>query len=427
MYKKIILLGASYAAICSPAYALDVEMRGSAGVEARIFLEDTAYANQERDSASVTIDPDFYYAIPDSSDSISFNLHARIDSADEQRSNADIRELSYLKVGDGWEIKAGISKVYWGVTEGQHLVDIVNQTDAVENIDGEDKLGQPMLNLTLLQWQDYGVFDVFVLPGFRERTFAGQDGRLRPQLVIDTDRASYEAKNNEKHVDGALRWAHSIDVFDIGVSHFWGTSRDPILQVLGNPIITNTPIGPQVTGFNQTELAPHYAIINQTGLDLQASLEGWLLKLEAISREGKIKYNGNPLAPSFARQRYTALATGFEFTVVDFAERGIDLGLIMEWNFDDRKKNATSTFQNDLLIGTRWAMNDAESTEVLVGLSQDLDYDTTSLSVEGSTRISDHLKLTLESRIFTAVDDRDSLVKQLEKDSFIQAQLDYFF
>jgi hypothetical protein len=410
MYKKISLLAASCAAICSPAYALDVEMRGSAGVEARIFLEDAAYANQERDSASVTIDPEFYYAIPDSSDSISFNLHARIDSADEERSNADIRELSYLKVGDGWEMKAGISKVYWGVTEGQHLVDIVNQTDAAENIDGEDKLGQPMVNLTLLQWQDYGVFDVFVLPGFRERTFAGEDGRLRPRFVIDTNQASYEAKNNEKHVDGALRWAHSIDVFDIGVSHFWGTSRDPIFQA-------------QALSPTNVVLTPHYAIINQTGLDLQASLEGWLLKTEIISREGRFKQT----ATGLERQRYTALATGFEVTVVDFLERGIDLGLIAEWNYDDRKKNASSTFQNDLLLGTRWAMNDAESTEVLIGLSQDLDYDTTSLSVEGSTRLSDHLKLTVESRIFTAVDDRDSLAKQLEKDSFIQAQLDYFF
>ena len=152
-----------------------------------------------------------------------------------------------------------------------------------------------------------------------------------------------------------------------------------------------------------------------------------MLKTEIISREGKIKYNGNPLAPSFSRQRYTALATGFEVTLVDFMEKGIDLGLITEWNFDDRKDPTLTTFQNDILLGTRWAMNDAASTEVLIGLSQDLDYNTTSLSLESSTRLSDHLKLTVESRIFTAVDSRDTVVLQLEKDSYIQAQLDYFF
>ena len=427
MKSTYSLLAASLIATASSVHALDIEMRGSAGIETRIFFENAAFEQQDRDSVSVAIDPEFYYAIPDSSDSISFNLHARIDSADTERSNADVRELSYLKVGDGWEVKAGISKVFWGVTEGQHLVDIINQTDAVENIDGEDKLGQPMINLTLLQWQDYGVFDVFILPGFRERTFAGAGGRLRPNLIIDTDNVSYEARNNEQHVDGAVRWTHSIGAIDIGLSHFWGTSRDPVIQLLGNPIVTNTPLGPQVTGFTPTGLAPHYALINQTGLDLQASLDGWLLKTEIISRGGNIRYNDNPLAPNFSRDRYTALATGFEVTLVDFMETGIDLGLITEWNFDDRKDPADTSFQNDLLLGTRWAMNNAASTELLLGLSQDLDYHTTSLSLEGSTRLSDHFKLTLEGRIFTAVDSRDSLVSQLEQDSYIQAQLDYFF
>lgn len=422
MKIKTTLLATALAAISTPSFALDVEMRGSAGLETRIFFEDAEYAGQERDSASISFSPEFYYAIPDSSDSVSLNLHARIDSADEERSHADIREFSYLKVGDGWEVKAGISKVFWGVTEGQHLVDIINQTDAVENIDGEDKLGQPMVNLTLLK--DYGVFDFFVLPGFRERTFAGTGGRLRPALAINADKASYEARNDEQHIDGAVRWAHSIDIFDIGLSHFWGTSRDPIIQ--GPPIInpvTNLPV--IVNGqIAVSELTPHYAIINQTGLDLQASLEGWLLKTEIISREGKIKQT----ATGLERQRYTALATGFEFTLVDFMEKGIDLGLIAEWNYDDRQKQATTTFQNDLLIGTRWAMNDAASSEILVGLVQDLDYsDSTTLSLEGSTRLGDSLKLTVEGRIFASIDDKDIIAKQLENDSFIQAQLDYFF
>lgn len=410
MILKRTLLTAILLTLASPSYALDVEMRGSAGVEARLFFEDAAFPQQDRDSVSVVIAPEFYYAIPDSADSISFNLHARVDSADTQRSNADIRELSYLKVGDGWEVRAGISKVFWGVTEGQHLVDIINQTDGVENIDGEDKLGQPMINLTLLQWHDYGVFDVFVLPGFRERTFAGPGGRLRFGTIIDVDNVTYEASNDEQHIDGALRWAHSIDVFDIGLSHFRGTSRDPLFQV-------------QALSPTSFVLTPYYAIINQTGLDLQASIDGWLLKTELISREGNIK-----MSPTgFQNERYTALATGFEVTLVDFMDKGIDLGLITEWNYDDRKKRADTTFQNDLLLGTRWAMNDADSTEVLIGLSQDLDYNTTSLSLEGSTRLSDHLKLTVESRIFTAVDSRDFFVSQLEKDSYIQAQLDYFF
>ena len=103
-------------------------------------------------------------------------LFVREDSMDDERSHADIRELSWLYYSDDWELRLGISKVFWGVAESQHLVDIINQTDAVENVDGEDKLGQPMINLTLIR--DWGNVDLFVLPYLRERTFTGVNGLL---------------------------------------------------------------------------------------------------------------------------------------------------------------------------------------------------------------------------------------------------------
>ncbi len=73
------------------------------------------------------------------------------------------------------ETRVGVRRVFWGVTEFQHLVDIINQSDSVEDIDNEDKLGQPMINLSLVK--DWGIVDFFVLPYFRERTFAGAEGR----------------------------------------------------------------------------------------------------------------------------------------------------------------------------------------------------------------------------------------------------------
>ena len=40
-----------------------------------------------------------------------------------------------------WSLSIGLGKVFWGVTEFNHLVDVINQTDLVEGIDGEAKLG----------------------------------------------------------------------------------------------------------------------------------------------------------------------------------------------------------------------------------------------------------------------------------------------
>ena len=40
----------------------------------------------------------------------------------------------------------GINKVFWGgFAETRHLVNIVNRSDIVEDMDEEDKLGQPMV------------------------------------------------------------------------------------------------------------------------------------------------------------------------------------------------------------------------------------------------------------------------------------------
>jgi hypothetical protein len=73
-----------------------------------------------------------------------------------------VRELVWLKVSDTWELRAGTSKVFWGVAESQQLADNINQTDLVEDIDQEDKLGQPLVNLSLVR--DWGNLDLFVLP-----------------------------------------------------------------------------------------------------------------------------------------------------------------------------------------------------------------------------------------------------------------------
>ena len=80
-------------------------------------------------------------------------------------SHVDIRELNLLYTQDNWEGIAGISRVFWGVTESGHLVDIINQTDQLEGFDGEDKLGQAMIRISRLF--DQNSVDLYVLPGFR--------------------------------------------------------------------------------------------------------------------------------------------------------------------------------------------------------------------------------------------------------------------
>ena len=132
--------------------------------------------------------------------------------------------MNYLWLADTWELRLGFGKVFWGTTEFVHLVDIINQTDRVEDISLEKKLGQPMVQLSIPR--DWGIVDMFVMSYFRERTFPGRRGRLRSALVVDTDNPIYESANKEWQVDAALRYSHSIGDWDIGLYHFYGTGRD---------------------------------------------------------------------------------------------------------------------------------------------------------------------------------------------------------
>ena len=186
------------------------ELSGNISLEGRYFDSAGAFLGQQKNGGiSLSIQPEYKHKWNDDRSQFTFSPFYRWDDQDKERTHADIRQLDVVSSKGDWEFQAGISKVYWGVAESQHLVDVINQTDAVEGSDGEDKLGQPMFRVSRLT--ENGSLDFFVLPYFRERTFAGSEGRLRTPLVVDTDNTTYESSKKEKHVDYAVRWSETVD------------------------------------------------------------------------------------------------------------------------------------------------------------------------------------------------------------------------
>lgn len=391
---SIITLGLSFSASAG-------DLSGKVALEGRYFTDDGAFPNQLKDTAvSLSIQPEYKHTWDNNYQKFTFSPFYRWDDKDKKRTHADIRQLDYVKSQGDWDFQVGIGKVYWGVTESQHLVDVINQNDGVEGLDGEAKLGQPLLRVSRLT--ENGSLDLLVLPFFRERNFASSKGRFRAPLVVDTNAVTYESSQKEKHIDYALRWSETMDDFDVGFHYFDGTSRDPIL----NPIIKNgAPVG----------LQPHYPLIAQVGLDLQYTGESTIWKLEAINRnfkDGKIK-------------DYTRAVGGFEHTLEAF-ESGSELGLLAEYHHDSRGEVAQAPFQNDLFVGARFALNDEQGSDLLVGALVDLDNQTKSLRVEASRRIGNGFKINIEGQAFTNVDKSDPL-KAFEKDDYIQVELQKFF
>ncbi|NIT13505.1 MAG: hypothetical protein GTN99_04455, partial [Candidatus Dadabacteria bacterium] len=261
------------------------------------------------------IEPEVLYETDKGNDLFEFVPFFRFDLDDDNRTHFDIRELNWFHQSDKWSILIGADIVFWGVTESRHLVNIINQNDQVEDIDEEDKLGQPMINFNYDT--GYGTLEFFYLPFFRERTFPDDDARLRGPFPIDDNNEAYESDAKEFHPDFAFRWFNTLGDFDIGAAFFRGTSREPRLI-------------PRLNQNGTVILDPFYDIIDQESLDVQWTRDAWLIKFEGITRGGQ-------------GDRFVATVAGFEYTVFQIFGSAADLGILSEYLYDGRDRGAPPT------------------------------------------------------------------------------------
>jgi hypothetical protein len=374
------------------------EFSGNVAVEAVTFPREAQFDNQFDENVTLSFKPKWDGEWNDANDLWSAELFMRADSKDSGREHADIRELLWLHIDGDNEWRVGINTMFWGVTESQHLVDVVNQIDAVEGIDREEKLGQPMVHLK--RYQDWGVLDFLVLPGFRERNFHAREGRLRTPLVVDPGQTAYEASAGQQHVDYALRYSNTFDDLDLGVSWFDGTDRDPLLlpgsDASGAPVLT-----------------PYYQQMTQFGIDAQMLYGDWIWRLEMIRRD----------TASSIRDAFVA---GFEYTFYRVMESNADIGAIVEYSYDDQPAELRGVFDRDLFVGLRLALNDVQSSELLTGFVVDTEKDSRNFRVEASRRVGDSWKATLEIQVFGNVDPADPLYA-LANDDYLLLEMAYYF
>lgn len=374
-----------------PLITVAQEFSGNIAAEAISFSQPGQFPNQMDDNLTFSFKPKWTGEWNDGDDAWSAEFFVRADNKDEGREHIDIRELLWLRVDGDNEWRIGINTMFWGVTETQHLVDVINQIDQVEGIDGEEKLGQPMIHLK--RYQDWGVLDFLVLPGFRERTFQDEEGRLRFPLVVDTSAPVYDSTDEDKHIDYAFRFSQTYGDLDLGVSLFKGTNRDPQFD-----------LGPGI---------PHYVQMTQVALDLQLIVEDWIWKLEMFHRDT------DPSA-------YQALTGGFEYTFYGVFDSDLDIGSLAEYSYDSRDEGQRGVFDRDLFIGARFALNDEQSSELLAGFVVDTNNGSQTFRLEGNRRIGDSWKATIEMQLFSNIDAGDPLTALAEDDYLLFELARYF-
>jgi hypothetical protein len=379
------------------------ELTGYVAAEGRLFFDDPQFSGQEDNNGSLAAQPEYYYQWENGA-IFTFTPFGRVDSADSERTHWDIRELYYLYSQDWWSFRFGVARVFWGATEFVHLVDVINQTDFIEHIDDEDKLGQPMLQFS--SSVDWGALDIFILPYFRERTFPGREGRLRPELKIDTDDAIYESRDKERAKDLAIRYSRTFGDIDVGAYFFWGTNRDPLLAPADF-------LDPNDTG--DPRLIPFYERMHQFGADVQWASGNWLWKLEALYHRGYL-------------DPYVAATGGLEYTFFGFAGSKADVGVVAEYAYDERGDDpeTTSPFDNDVFLALRLTPNDMDGTQVLIGAMQDVADSESAVILEASRRFGSHWRLSLDAWFFLETPE-NSVLYSYRSDDFLRLELAYHF
>ena len=203
--------------------------------------------------------------------------------------------------------------------------------------------------------------------------------------------------SDKAQVDVAFRWSHAIGGFDWGLTYFFGTTREPQL------LLTTDSAGRPV-------FAPLYELIHQAGLDAQYTVGGWLLKLETIVRAGQ-------------GSTFSAVTGGFEYTFFQAHGSIVDLGLILEYNYDGRDNDTFIVFENDVFAGIRLTLSDPGSTELLFGAFIDVKDGSLFVGGEAARRVSDHWRILLEGRGY--VPQGDNVLRFFGQDAVVQVDIEF--
>ena len=428
----LIALAAMLGFSTGAALALDIDVEGNIELELRHHPHEGRHEDMEQDFASIAGEFELGLFSPSGRHAVILKPFGRYDQHDHERSHVDLREGKYRYVNGLFEASIGVDKEFWGVTEFLHLVDIINQTDNVESTDGEQKLGQPMVKVSYAS--RFGTLTGYALPYFRIRQYPDPvTGRPNPAFVVADNTTLFESGETggkARRVDDvALRYHNSFGAFDVGLSWFDGTAREPQLLFTGDQNSTN----------DLPKLQAYYADVTQAGLDVQATLGPWLLKLEATQSTQTLKLpDPDPAArmlPSLiSAEKETEInrsTGGFEYTFYNLFNSGTDLGLVAEYMYDERKDAAPHPFGNDIGIGLRWTANDPQSTAILLGGLIDLDTDSSSISVEAERRIGRSFKAVLEARFIDKVGkndgEQDRFAAVLADEDSVRFRLAYYF
>ena len=258
-------------------------------------------------------------------------------------------------------------------------------------ISSDNKLGAPSISIET--YLGSGELQYWYIPRFRERTF--NDVNAHPGFGMFVSPAQYANVKGSKASDQALRYANSIGDIDYALSIFDGTAREPlfIVQELEQPTIV-----------------PYYERTRSVGLELQYTGESILYKVEGLTGIQSEK-------------DFDAVVLGAEKTVYTIFETQWDMGVLFEYQYDDR---AQALIDRMIVSGVRLTANDEFDTNFLILYTVDDAFSQSLLGLEASRRLRNGMTLDINYLLYQS-DQQNLPFHSLVDDSELSLTLGYYF
>ncbi|MEM8935120.1 MAG: hypothetical protein AAGC77_01775 [Pseudomonadota bacterium] len=404
MVRLLVFLWA-YLLAATSAHAGEWNFGGDLQGEMRYFQNDAIFEDQFNHwDPSFAIIPDVSWRSENGVHNFQATPFLRVDGRDAERTHWDLREFYYrYQPNSVVSVTLGATQVFWGRAESHHLIDIINQRDQVEDIDDEDKLGQPMINIAFDT--RFGTLNMYAMTGFRDRTFPGSDGRLRFFLPFDTDNPVFDEDGGRYAPEYAFRYDHKIADVEFGLAYFEGNSREPRIgfSVLGDGLI------------------PIYDKIKQGSVDFLYTRGNWQGKFEGLFRNG---YD----------ESFFAFVGGVEYTFPDVLGTDADVGFLLEYQYDGREvENIDEPFgpalsapltlnDHDAYGAMRVTLSEEQRLSALAGFAFDTDDESIRVTIEASKEIGENWTAEIESRVLMGTES-DDIIHALRNDDFVTFRL----
>jgi hypothetical protein len=347
--RRISVTMACTLVCAAPAWADDaLSIRGDIGVEyidspefVGIDAVGNRFSNPEQIARSTalkaTVDLSRSFG---ESFSVGARFFAREDMRDDQRDDVRADELWLQYATEHWDVRAGNQIVTWGSVESFSPVDSVNPRDYVEDVVEPGKIGVPAVRVR--RRFERGDLTAYWLPRYQPAQYPGTASFASFTGGIEQNAPEARWERDEF----ALRYFHSGDGFDIGVSYFSGYDREP-------SYVFDTASGTfEGRAYRSRRL----------GFEATKVIGDLVLKSELSAR-----YGGAP-----GDEKSLIYVLGGEYTFSSVWEHS-DATLFVEYMGATGEGRNEQVFQNDVFVLLRWSINDQRNQLLQAGFAIDLE------------------------------------------------------